>query len=69
MAWTKKPELVATAQNIARSVPDRIVAITFLDELEGGDPPVVDPVGAEPPRQAERDGLEPIPPAKPSPAS
>jgi hypothetical protein len=42
MARTRKPQLVATARNIARSVPDRIVAIAFLDGRDGGDPELLD---------------------------
>ena len=42
MARTRRPELVATAQNIARSVPDRIVAIAFLDGSDGGDPELIE---------------------------
>jgi hypothetical protein len=56
---TKNPELVATARNIARSVPDRIVAIAFLDGCDGGAPEVVELVDEEPSLTgAEVDGQE-----------
>ena len=42
MAWTKKPELVAAARNIVRSVPDRIVAVAFLEDGDGEQLEMVD---------------------------
>ena len=70
MARTKNPELVATARNIARSVPDRIVAVTFLDDRDGRNPELVDPGDGETTLTgSELDGQEPTRPAKPSPSS
>jgi hypothetical protein len=71
MARTRKPQLVATARNIARSVPDRIVAIAFLDgSSEGGDPELLE-LGDEELAlaSAELDGQDPTLPAKSSPSS
>lgn len=62
--------MVATARNIARSVPDRIVAIAFLDGSDGGEPEVLELGGEELTlARAELDGQDPTLPAKSSASS